>query len=59
MIHDSSHYVLATMLGHKHLKLFHTIYYGSKVLNENQINYTKTKKEVLAIIFSLEKLVHI
>ena len=35
--------------------MFHTIYYASKVLNDAQINYAMTEKELLAIVFALEK----
>jgi len=35
--------------------MFHTIYYASKVLNDAQINYATTEKELLAIVFALEK----
>ena len=31
------------------------IYYGSKMLNEAQRNYTTIEKELLAIVFALEK----
>ena len=31
------------------------IYYASKILNEAQINYTTTEKELLAIVFALDK----
>ena len=34
--------------------MFHTIYYASKVLNDAQINYATTEKELLAIVFALE-----
>uniref|UniRef100_A0A151UHL8 Retrovirus-related Pol polyprotein from transposon 17.6 n=1 Tax=Cajanus cajan TaxID=3821 RepID=A0A151UHL8_CAJCA len=36
-------------------KIFHVIHYASKVLNENQINYATTEKELLAIVYALEK----
>ena len=31
------------------------IYYASKTLNSDQMNYTTTEKELLAIIFALDK----
>lgn len=34
---------------------FHVVYYASKVLNENQINYSTKEKELLVVIFALEK----
>ena len=36
-------------------KKFHAIYYASKVLNDAQVNYATTKKEMLAIVYALEK----
>ena len=32
------------------------IYYASKILNEAQINYTTTEKELLAIVFTLDEI---
>ncbi|CAJ2653497.1 unnamed protein product [Trifolium pratense] len=52
---DASDYAVGAVLGQHHNKLFHVIYYSSKVLNENQINYTTTEKELLAVVFALEK----
>ncbi|XP_045831120.1 uncharacterized protein LOC123922450 [Trifolium pratense] len=52
---DASDYAVGAVLGQRHAKFFHAIYYASKVLNENQINYTTTEKELLAIVFALEK----
>ena len=42
------------ILGQRHAKHFHAIYYASKVLNDNQVNYTTTEKELLAVVFSWE-----
>ena len=33
----------------------HDIYYASKTLNETQVNYATTKKELLAVVYALEK----
>jgi len=35
--------------------VFHLIYYASKVLNDAQLNYATTEKELLAIVYALEK----
>ena len=35
--------------------MFHLIYYVSKVLNDAQLNYATTEKEMLAIVYVLEK----
>lgn len=32
----------------------HNIYYASKVLNENQFNYSTNEKELLVVVFALE-----
>ncbi|KAK2390987.1 protein NYNRIN [Trifolium repens] len=52
---DASDYAVGAVLGQRRDKFFHAIYYASKVLNENQINYTTTEKELLAIVYALEK----
>jgi hypothetical protein len=31
------------------------IYYASKTLNEAQLNYTTTEKELLTVVFALDK----
>ena len=35
--------------------MFQAIYYASKTLNEAQLNYATTEKELLAIVFDFEK----
>ena len=46
---------VGAVLSQRKNKFFHEIYYASKVLNENQVNYSTTEKELLAVIFALEK----
>nr|KYP33141.1 Retrovirus-related Pol polyprotein from transposon 17.6 [Cajanus cajan] len=52
---DASDYAVGAVLGQRRAKTFHAIHYASKVLNEAQINYATTEKELLAIVFALEK----
>ena len=52
---DASDYVVGVVLRQRKGRMFHTIYYASKVLNDAQINYATTEKELLAIVFALEK----
>ena len=33
----------------------HVVYYASKTLNEGQRNYTTTEKELLAVVYALDK----
>ena len=52
---DASDFAVGAVLGQRKDKLVHVIYYASKVLNENQRNYTTTEKELLAIVFAFDK----
>ena len=52
---DASDYAVGVVLGQLKGRMFHTIYYASKVLNDAQTNYATTEKELLAIVFALEK----
>ena len=52
---DASDYAVGAVLGQRKGRIFHTIYYASKVLNDAQINYATTEKELLAIVYALEK----
>jgi len=52
---DASDYVVGAVLGQRKEKSFYVIHYASKVLNEAQSNYTTTEKELLAIVYTLEK----
>ena len=52
---DASDYAVGAVLGQRKNKIFHVIHYAIKVLNEAQINYAITEKELLAIVYALEK----
>ena len=52
---DASDYAIGVVLRKRKGRVFHTIYYASKVLSDAQINYATTEKELLAIVFTLEK----
>jgi len=52
---DTSDYAVGAILGQRKGRVFHAIYYASKVLNDAQMNYATTKKEMLAIVYALGK----
>ena len=52
---DASDYVVGAVLVQRKDKKPHVIYYASRTLNSAQMNYTTTKKELLAIVFALDK----
>lgn len=52
---DASGVELSLVLGQRHEKILHLIYYACKVLNEIQKNYTITKHELIVMVFAFEK----
>ncbi|KAE8661092.1 DNA-directed RNA polymerase V subunit 5C-like [Hibiscus syriacus] len=52
---DASDYAVGAVLGQRRGKIFHVIYYSSRTLNEAQLNYTTTEKELLAVVFAFDK----
>ena len=52
---DASDYAIGAVLGQRKGKCPCVIYYASKTLIDAQKNYTTTEKELLAVIFALEK----
>ena len=52
---DSSDFAIAAVLGQREDGKPYMIYYASKTLNEAQRKYTTTKKELLAVVFALDK----
>nr|XP_016462276.1 PREDICTED: uncharacterized protein LOC107785473 [Nicotiana tabacum] len=53
---DSSDYAVGAVLGQCKDKLIHLIYYTGRTLSGAQLNYTVTKKEMLAVVFAFDKL---
>nr|XP_016507125.1 PREDICTED: uncharacterized protein LOC107824834 [Nicotiana tabacum] len=47
--------LLGAVLGQRKDKLMHPIYYASRTLSGAQLNYTVTKKEILAVVFAFDK----
>ncbi|XP_070667588.1 uncharacterized protein [Malus domestica] len=52
---DASDYAIGAVLGQRKDKVPHVIYYASHTLNDAQLNYASTEKELLAVVFALEK----
>ncbi|CAL9005218.1 unnamed protein product [Prunus brigantina] len=52
---DASDYALGAVLGQRKDKKPHVIYYASRTLNDAQLNYSTTEKELLAVVFALDK----
>ncbi|RDY00500.1 Retrovirus-related Pol polyprotein from transposon 17.6, partial [Mucuna pruriens] len=52
---DASNFVLGAVLGQRVGKQPHVITYASRTMDSTQINYTTTEKELLAIVFALDK----
>jgi len=52
---NATDYAIRSVLGQRKEKVFHAIYYASKVLNSAQLHYATTEKGFLAIVYALEK----
>jgi hypothetical protein len=52
---DASDYVVGAILEQCIDKLPHVIYYASQTLNDAQLNYSTTEKELLAVVFAFDK----
>jgi hypothetical protein len=52
---DASDFAVGAVLGQRVGKLPHVIYYASKTMMDAQVNYTTTEKELLVVVFALDK----
>lgn len=52
---DASDHAVGVVLGQRQNKVFHVIYYTSKMLNDAQLNYATTEKELLAVVYAFDK----
>ena len=52
---DASDLAIGAVLGHREKGKPYVVYYARKTLNEAQRNYTTTEKELLAVVYALEK----
>ena len=52
---DASYYALGAVLGQLKDKKLHVIYYASQTLNDAQLNYSTTEKELIDVVFALDK----
>jgi hypothetical protein len=55
IICDASHYAIGAVLGHSKYKKHYAISYTSKTLTGPQLNYATTEKELLAMVFAIER----
>nr|GEZ71052.1 reverse transcriptase domain-containing protein [Tanacetum cinerariifolium] len=52
---DASNFAIGAVLGQRQDKHFRPIHYASKTMTEAESNYTTTKKEMLAVVYTFEK----
>ena len=52
---DASDYAIGAVLRQKRERMFQVIHYARRTLNDAQLNYATTEKELLAIVFTFDK----
>lgn len=52
---DASDYAVGAALGKQKDKKLHIIYYTSRSLDTTQMNYATTEKELLVVVFTINK----
>ncbi|XP_070022083.1 uncharacterized protein [Nicotiana sylvestris] len=55
LMYDARDVAIGAVLGQRVNKIFHAVYCTGKLMNDAQVNYTMTEKELLAIVFAMEK----
>ena len=55
IMYNASDYAVGAVLGQCRDKQHYAISYASKTLTEPQLNYTTTEKELLAVVFAMDK----
>jgi len=54
-MYDASNVAIGDVLGQRVNSMPHVIYYANRTLNDAQKNYSTTEKELLAVVFALDK----
>jgi len=52
---DASDYAVGAVLGQRIDKTLHVIYYARRTMDDAQVRYATTEKELLAVVFAFEK----
>lgn len=52
---DASEFTVGAVLRQRNDKRLHVIYYASVFLDSAQLNYTTTEKELLVVVFAIDK----
>jgi len=55
IIYDASDFAIGVVLGQRVNRMPHVIYYASRTLIDTQKNYSTTEKELLGVVFALDK----
>nr|GFD42885.1 reverse transcriptase domain-containing protein [Tanacetum cinerariifolium] len=55
LMYDASDYAVGPVLGQRVEKHFRPIHYARKTMNQAEMNYTTTKKEMLAVVYAFKK----
>lgn len=52
---DANDFTVGDVLGQRKHQFFHSIYYGSRTLNDTQLKYTTIQKKFLVVIFAFNR----